>query len=235
MFFYTLLQEVVSILEEPDKTKRSSNDFDQLEYVFIDDPVSSLDDNHLIDLAVSLASIVKNSTYINGNGLKFVITTHNPLFYNILFNEFNNDLEKTLPNGDSIKVYKRDHSKKYRLIREADGTFLLKDSDDHPFSYHLFLLSELQRAIKENNVEKYHFNFLRNILEKTATFLGYKSWEKTLVKLDGNPESFIRCLNLFSHSAHAGDETREPTDDEKGKLELLVNFLINTYQFKQQD
>ena len=72
-------------------------------------------------------------------------------------------------------------------------------------------------------------------MEKTATFLGYKSWEKTLDKLDSNPEPFIRCLNLFSHSAHAGDEAREPTDDEKGKLKSLVNYLSDNYQFKQQD
>ena len=38
---------------------RETNEFDQLEYVFIDDPVSSLDENHLIELAVNLAGLIK--------------------------------------------------------------------------------------------------------------------------------------------------------------------------------
>ncbi|HAC26522.1 MAG TPA: anticodon nuclease, partial [Marinobacter hydrocarbonoclasticus] len=64
-------------------TERETNQFDQLEYVFIDDPVSSLDENHLIELAVNLAGLIKSSQ----SGLKFIITTHSPLFYNVLHNE----------------------------------------------------------------------------------------------------------------------------------------------------
>ena len=82
--FYSLLEQVVHVLDEPDVNDRETHQFDQLEYVFIDDPVSSLDDNHLIELAVNLAQLIKDSK----SDLKFVITTHNPLFYNVLHNEF---------------------------------------------------------------------------------------------------------------------------------------------------
>ncbi|HHZ5642246.1 TPA: hypothetical protein ACWKPK_005562 [Escherichia coli] len=75
---YTLLEQVVSTLNELDATNRITDEFDKLEYVFIDDPVSSLDDNHLIELAVDLAGLIKSSK----STLKFIITTHNPLFYN---------------------------------------------------------------------------------------------------------------------------------------------------------
>jgi wobble nucleotide-excising tRNase len=51
--FYTLLKEIVEVLEEED-----NNTFDNIEYVFIDDPVSSLDDNHLIELAVDVANLI---------------------------------------------------------------------------------------------------------------------------------------------------------------------------------
>lgn len=65
-----------------------------LEYVFIDDPVSSLDDSHLIALAVDLAGLIKRRfIFSDGKGLKFVVTTHSPLFYNVLYNEFSNDLK----------------------------------------------------------------------------------------------------------------------------------------------
>ena len=114
--FYTLLEEVISILEEPDLNKREDDQFNQLEYVFIDDPVSSLDENHLIELAVNVAMLVKKSSYVDGQGVKFIITTHNPLFYNVLHNELNNDLYDEKTDGSRGKcIYKRGQSEKYRL------------------------------------------------------------------------------------------------------------------------
>lgn len=160
--FYSLLEQIVNTLNEDDTTNRVTQEFNDLKYVFIDDPVSSLDDNHLIELAVNIAKLIKSSL----NNLHYIITTHNPLFYNVLFNEFNND--------EPLYRYNRDQSEKKRLEKLDDGTFSLVNSNDSPFSYHLFLLSELEKAFESGNIQKYHFNFLRNILEKTCTFLGYK-------------------------------------------------------------
>ena len=80
--FYSLLEQVVEQLNILEPENRSTDKFNDLKCVFIDDPVSSLDDNHLIELAVNLALIIKKS-----NGLKFIISTHSPLFYNVLYNE----------------------------------------------------------------------------------------------------------------------------------------------------
>lgn len=85
--FYTLIEQVIDILNVAEPSDRETNVFDQLEYVFIDDPVSSLDENHLIELAVDLAQLIKS----NNSDVKFIITTHNPLFYNVLHNELNSD------------------------------------------------------------------------------------------------------------------------------------------------
>ena len=234
--FYTLLQEVTSSLNELDHAKREDNQFDQLEYVFIDDPVSSLDDTHLIELAVDLANLIKRSHYHEGKGLKFVITTHSPLFYNVLHNELSNDLKNPVQDGSPAYLYKRGQSEKYRLEKQADGTFELFTSNDHPFSYHLFLLSEVRKAINDQNIRKYHFAFLRNILEKTATFLGYSRWEDLLEKTnEGLPNPFAaRLMNLSSHSAHAGEEITdiEPKDEEN--LAELVSYLTSTYGFRRQ-
>lgn len=235
--FFTLLQQVVSTLDESKKEDRVTDEFNNLEYVFIDDPVSSLDDSHLIALAVDLAGLIKSSRYVDGKGLRFVITTHSPLFYNVLFNELSNDLKWTNPDGTSKKLYKRDQSEKYRLQKKSDGGFELLASNDHPFSYHLFLLSELRSAISTNQIRKFHFNFLRNILEKTATFLGYPRWEDLLEKTAGSlPDPFAnRILNLASHSAHAGEEVTEIEDSDKERLAQLVLFLSETYRFKKQE
>jgi hypothetical protein len=235
--FYTLLEQVVSTLDETDDTNRLTDKFNSLEYVFIDDPVSSLDDSHLIELAVDLATLIKNSAYIEGNGLRFIITTHSPLFYNVLHNELNNDLKNPVQDGTPVWLYKRNQSEKYRLDKKADGTYEIASSNDHPFSYHLFLLSELHKAIKAGQVKKYHFNFLRNILEKTSTFLGHKRWENLLEKTgDGSPNPFAnRIVNLSSHSAHAGEEVTELEDKDKEKLNELVKYLTETYGFSKQE
>jgi hypothetical protein len=53
-----------------------------------------------------------------------------------------------------------------------DGKYELKNQpNDSPFSYHLYLKYEIEKAIETGQIHKYHFNYLRNILEKMSTFL----------------------------------------------------------------
>lgn len=220
--FYTLIEQVIDILNVAEPSERETNAFDQLEYIFIDDPVSSLDENHLIELAVDLAQLIKS----NNSDVKFIITTHNPLFYNVLHNELNSD------DGG----YKKKWLDKYRMTRLDDGTYqLVQQSNDSPFSYHLYLKSELEKAIESGQLSKYHFNFLRNILEKTSTFLGYKKWGDLLPKTDDgktNPYE-ARIINISSHSKHAGEEVADFTEDDKRVLRYLVNEINTMYRFQQ--
>lgn len=220
--FYSLLEQTINVLNVPEEGDRETDQFNDLKYVFIDDPVSSLDDNHLIELAVNVAELIKSSK----SDLKFIITTHSPLFYNVLFNEFNS--------ADSRYNFKVKHSIKRRLEKLDDGTFLLEDSKDSPFSYHLFLLSELEKAIdpESGNIQKYHFNFLRNILEKTSTFLGYSKWEELLPQ-EARRAYYNRIINLSSHSKHHGEEISVVGENDKNVLRYLVNtVIIPTYHFK---
>ena len=212
--FYTLLDQVISVLNIPEEEDRDTNQFDKLEYVFIDDPVSSLDENHLIELAVDLAQLIKSSK----SDIKFIITTHNPLFYNVLYNELN-----------------KHTFKKYILRRDESGEYELKpQTNDSPFSYHLYIKSELEKAIETGHVCKYHFNFLRNILEKTSTFLGYENWGELLSPLEGSREAYEKLiLNISSHSKHAGEEITELTDNDKRILGFLVNEINKIYHFKK--
>ncbi|WP_312750251.1 AAA family ATPase [Atlantibacter hermannii] len=222
--FYTLIELVIDILNVAEPAERETNAFDQLEYIFIDDPVSSLDENHLIELAVDLAQLIKS----NNSDVKFIITTHNPLFYNVLHNELNSD------DGG----YKKKWLDKYRMTRLDDGTFQLdQQPNDSPFSYHLYLKSELEKAIESGQLSKYHFNFLRNILEKTSTFLGYKKWGDLLPKTDDgktNPYE-ARIINISSHSKHAGEEIADLTEDDKRVLRYLVNEINTMYRFQQAE
>jgi len=213
--FYTLVDQVIAILNVAEPTDRETNQFDRLEYIFIDDPVSSLDENHLIQLAVDLAQLIKS----NNSEVKFIITTHNPLFYNVLYNEFN----------------RKNYFEKYRLEKQEDGTYqLVVHPNDSPFSYHLHLMVEIERAVSTGQVHKYHFNFLRNILEKTSTFLGYTNWGELLPRTDNgkhNPYE-TRIINISSHSKHAGEEVVALTDDDKRVLSYLIKQIKDMYRFK---
>lgn len=215
--FYSLMEQIILELNIPEVGDRSTSDFNDLEYIFIDDPVSSLDDNHLIELAVNIATLINNSDYTNGQGLKFIISTHNPLFYNVLYNELN---------LNSKKGY-------YMLIKKDDGTFELDDSkkgdSNKSFSYHLHLKHILDEAIKNEEVEKYHFTLLRNLYEKTANFLGYQKWSDLLP--EDKEAYFNRIIQFTSHSTLSNEETREPTQPEKEVVKLLFNNLIDNYSY----
>jgi hypothetical protein len=210
--FYTLLDQVVTILNVAEPDARETNQFDQLEYVFVDDPVSSLDENHLIELAVNLAGLIKSSQ----SDLKFIVTTHSPLFYNVLFNELNS------------KVC-------YMLERFEDGSFALTEKhgdSNKSFSYHLHLKQTIEQAIADDKVEKYHFTLLRNLYEKTASFLGYPKWSELLP--DDKQLYLSRIINFTSHSTLSNEVVAEPTPAEQAMVKLLLDHLKSNYGFWQQ-
>ena len=205
--FYVLVKNIIGAIKE-----KSTDEFNSLEYVFIDDPVSSLDENNTIDMAINLAKLIKSV-----ENLKFIITTHNPLFYNVLYNELKS-------------------ANKFVFKKNKDETYSLKEQrNDSPFSYHLYLKDELEKAIETNQIKKYHFNFLRNILEKTSTFLGYDDWRdflsKILSKEDVKYEAMI--TNLSSHSSHSADETKEIVNDHENTLKDIVKSLNSIYHKKE--
>jgi hypothetical protein len=202
--FYALLEQVISILNVPEPGDRETQHFNQLEYVFIDDPVSSLDENNLIELAVNLAGLIKSSQ----SALKFVVTTHSPLFYNVLFN-----LLESLE-GDTFD------------LTEKQG-----DSNTS-FSYHLYLKQILERAIIENQVQRYHFTILRNLYEKTASFLGYQKWSELLP--DDKQAYLNRIIQFTSHSKLSNETVAVPSEQEKNTVGLLLNHLVENYGFWRQ-
>jgi len=206
--FYSLLEQVVEQLNIPEPENRSIDKFNDLKYVFIDDPVSSLDDNHLIELAVNLALIIKKSTV-----LKFIISTHSPLFYNVLYNEL------------GLKAG-------YILNKLNDGTFELlekKGDSNTSFSYHLFLKQTIQEAIDNHAIQKYHFTLLRNLYEKTANFLGYPRWSELLPE---NKQTYYnRVIQFTSHSTLSNEVVAEPTEPEKQTVAFLLKHLTDNYNF----
>jgi hypothetical protein len=210
--FNALLEQVIFELNIPEVTDRSTDVFNNLTHVFVDDPVSSLDENHLIELAVNLAGLIKSSQ----SELKFIITTHSPLFYNVLFNEFSNKAC-------------------YMLERLDDGSFALTEKhgdSNKSFSYHLHLLQTIEQAIADKRVERFHFTLLRNLYEKTAGFLGCPKWSELL---PGDKQLYYsRIINFTSHSTLSNEAVAQPTPAESATVKLLLDHLKNSHGFWQQ-
>lgn len=215
--FYCLLEQVIETRNIPELEDRETNQFNALEYVFIDDPVSSLDEAHLIQLAVDVAGLIRKSE----SGLRFIITTHNPLFYNVLYNE--------------LKLnQKRDTT--HLLKRFDDGSFILetkRGDSNKSFSYHLYLKQTLEQAIASDQVERYHFTLLRNLYEKTSSFLGYPQWSQLLP--GDQTLYFNRIIQFTSHSTLSNDAVAEPSPQEKQTVKLLLEHLRDNYSYWQED
>nr|WP_278436895.1 anticodon nuclease [Brucella anthropi] len=213
--FYCLLDQVISTRNVAEVEERETAQFNDLEYVFIDDPVSSLDENHLIQLAVDVADLIKRSDTVNG--LKFIITTHSPLFFNVLFNELQN-------------------KSCYMLKRLEDGTFELTEKNgdsNQSFSYHLHLKKTLEDAIAADKIERYHFTLLRNLYEKTSNFLGYPRWSELL---PGDQQLYLnRIIQFTSHSTLSIEAIAEPSPQEKQTVKLLLDHLRNNYSYWQEE
>lgn len=184
---------------------------DWVKYIYIDDPISSLDDNNAIAVAHYLAKMLK----VENSKVQTIISTHHSLFYNVLCNEF-----KT--------------SSKY-FLRKKEDIYELNDTTDTPFLYHVFVISEIQRAINEDRLVNYHFTMLRNILEKTANFHGFNGFENLIVISDDDEEKTLyhRYVQIFNHGGYIPFEATPISQDNKDKFIEIFENLKRNFKFNQ--
>lgn len=213
--FYTILNGIIADIKE------EGGAYPHPEYIFIDDPVSSLDENHLVQLAVDLAELIKHKD--TPPEMKFIITTHNPLFYNTIYNSLCSGFEKGIFLSSILR-------------KTTDGTYeLQKQKDDTPFPYHRYLLSEIERALKANTIHKFHFFYLRYILEKTAIFLGIKKWSELLpeeVETQNLHRYLTRFINTSTHGQFGDEGPGNVSDNHIIELSKIISHLRKTYHIK---
>lgn len=219
LFIWCFFLAILQLATEAEK----GQPYDWVKYVYIDDPISSLDEHNTIAVASDLARIIKETK----NGVKFLISTHHGLFFNVMFNELKG---KRGPDDDN--EIKR---KAYILHRRNDSPeYTLQDTAESPFLHHVAALAELKAASKTGKISQSHFNMLRSILEKTAIFFGSQHISTCF---NGLPKKalYARFLNVRSHAKYSVFEA-EPIHavDKKMFREILVAFL-DRYQFVLPD
>ncbi|QVI85621.1 AAA family ATPase [Pseudomonas viridiflava] len=193
--------------------------YDWVKYIYIDDPISSLDDNNAIAVACHLAYLLKDS---NGK-IKAVISSHHALFFNVMWNSLNDR------KGNSLHPY--------FLSRNKDSrTYTLRYTNETPFFHHVALLQQLYEAVETDRLYTYHFNVLRSILEKTATFHGFKNFS-ACVKQGADDEDGIlhaRLINVLSHGDYSLFEPREMLEENKQYFIRILNEFMANYRFNPE-
>lgn len=201
-------------------------------YLYIDDPVSSLDDNNAIAVTCDLAKLLRRATSRKKddgteNPIKVVVSSHHSLFFNVMCNEI------ARPKENESKV----RHKRYFLHRpNSDGLYTLRHTEDTPYFHHVASLSELQKAAEPKNgvLYTFHFNALRSIMEKTSAFFGQKDISFCLKALDNeeNRAKYNRALNLLSHGGYSIFEPTTMGEDNQILFREILEEFIERFQFE---
>ena len=215
--FYTILTTAIENLNV-NEDDRTTDYFNKLKYIIIDDPVSSIDDSKIVLMAVKLSEIINK---YKEQKLNILITTHHALFYNVLFNTYNKNYHS---NYEFNALVLMKNNKKYELKKQKNDT---------PFGYHLTLIDEIKYDIRNNMLQKYHFNLFRSLLEKTSNFLGYSNWAECVT--GKNKQEFLRIVNLYSHSRLSDIEYKELMEDDKEIFIETFNTFIDEFKWGKRD
>jgi hypothetical protein len=200
-FFLAVVQLVVDKVES----------YNWVKYIYVDDPISSLDDNNAIVVASHLAQLM------SGNDVKVIISSHHALFFNVLCNEINNAEQVFLQKDTKNDIY------------------ILKDTAKTPFFHHVALLKELKKASDSGELYTFHFNILRSILEKTASFHGFKHFSSCLKRVAEDDETVHkRILDLLSHGNYSLFDPKEMVEENKNHFKNILSNFLTDYKFNEK-
>ncbi len=207
IFIWCFFLAIVQLAMDPDIEA-----YHWVKYLYIDDPISSLDEHNAIGVATHLAQLLKSD-----KRLKTVISTHHTLFFNVLSNELG---KKPL---------------KYFVSRPASssGYTLREEKNDTPFFHHVAALAELYQAEQEDRLFTHHFNMLRTILEKTASFHGHKGFSVCIKQQDDDPDGILhtRLINILSHGSYSLFEPQQMLEENKQYFRKILHDFLNRYPF----
>ena len=188
-----------------------------VKYLYIDDPISSLDDNNAITVAAHLARMLKDQDTI-----KAVISSHHTLFFNVMWHELK-------AKGKQCRPY-------FLAVNTATGKYHLRHTRDTPFFHHVALLKQLHDATESGKLYTYHFNILRGILEKTAAFHGFEHFSACIKRdqddLDGIVHS--RMINILSHGNYSLFQPKEMVAENKQHFSNMLKNFMQQYRFNPE-
>lgn len=189
--------------------------YNWVKYIYVDDPISSLDENNAIAVANHLAQMLTKAD----NSRLTVVSTHHPLFFNVLSNELGKKARKYFfKSGGSV------------------GGYVLDDIDGQEFLHHLSTLVELNELQKSGALYTHHFNMMRRVMEQTANFFGMSSWKDCIKPENDDLDKTLyeRVLNVMSHGDYAVFEAKEMMDENKELFRKIFRQFIGIHPFNPE-
>lgn len=202
-----------------------------VKYIYVDDPISSLDDNNAIAVTCDLANYIRRATNRKAddgrpNPIKVVVSSHHSLFFNVICNE----VGRVKENEPKVR-----HKRYFLQQPSSEGRYTLRPTEDTPFFHHVASLSELQKAADPNSgtLYTYHFNALRSIMEKTSSFFGHSDISFCLKAFNNDEKRamFNRALNLLSHGGYSIFEPTPMGEDNQNLFREILSEFIDRFQF----
>jgi len=192
-----------------------------VEYVYIDDPISSLDEHNAIVVGNHLVQLYREAQ----RPIKTVVSTHHALFFNVLHYELKNHVDRQ---GPLQCVLKRD--------RKTGGYLLALQSGDTPQFYHVGALADLWIVAQSGQAKTFHFNILRTILEKTALFLGHRHFSACIKDAADDADGILhqRFVDLLSHGKYSMYEPTEMGDDTKEYFLAILRGFVERHPFNRE-
>jgi hypothetical protein len=119
--------------------------------------------------------------------------------------------------------------------RKSDDYFL-RDTGNTPFFHHVATLAELYQAEKTGKLYTYHFNMLRSILEKSASFHGFKNFSACIKIDDDDPDGILhtRLINILSHGNYSLYEPQEMLEENKVYFKKILGNFMGRYTFNSE-
>lgn len=212
------------------------------DYIFIDDPVSSLDDNNLYLTAMTLFELLEKTI---DSDKKIIISTHHIGLFSLLIDWLGKGehaikfkkkeiVQHKKESKDEIEVYEViEEENRYciKILERNGGDYLLKSRYKGAWLYHLLLMQILKQVIDEDNLYLYHFGILRQVLEMVASFLGEGRFGFVLHEIGESDETADK-INAFSHKRVYDSVNAKLTADNKETFIRVFNNLIQKYNFK---
>lgn len=213
IFIWCFFLSIVQLAMDDDGT----GPYNWVKYIYIDDPISSLDEHNAIVVANHLVQLYRESQ----NSIKTVISTHHNLFFNVLHYEFKNHFNR--------------QSSQYVLSQNRiTGEYVMRhQKGDTPSFHHVAALSELHRVSQGDTIHTYHFNMLRVVLEKTSLFHGYDHFSACIKRDRDDSDGILhqRFVDLLSHGKYALFEPSEMGRETKDYFRKILSDFLERYPF----
>jgi len=231
-FFRCILDQVIG----------GNDAYRNIEYVYIDDPMSSLDDNNVIAFAQQLYSVIRQQHNLETDAqkagkegfrrIKFIVSSHHSLFFH------------TMLHG----LYGDEKLGRYYLSRNKQkDALVLKDMSDSstPFYYNVAMMSEIKKAIETDSLYTFHFTILRSVIEKIKEFFGHHSfaiilegirykgntYDQTAFSPDELTDFYSRVMNVLTHQGSMFTPSLM-NDDNKELATAIFTHLVEKYKFE---